>query len=57
LYEGYWRVIGDSCLDVFDGFESFGFGACREVDVCGVMLGELEDGFFSQSDVACEERC
>ena len=47
-----WRVRYGR-LNILYCIESFGFGACREVDVCRTVLRELEDGFFAEADVAC----
>lgn len=42
-------------MDVFDCFDAAGFGARGEIDVCGGVLGKLEDRLLAESDVAWDE--
>ena len=52
LYEGNRWAIGHGRFDMFDGFESFRLSARREVNMCGVVLRELQARFLSKSNVA-----
>jgi hypothetical protein len=47
---------GNCCFYVFDRGEGFLFASCCEVDTFWVVLGELEDGLFSETDVAFAEK-
>ncbi len=44
----------DRHVEVLDRGFSFGGGSRGEIDAFGIVFGDLEDGFFTKSDIAGE---